>query len=74
VSDDVLQEPVPPSAAKQIRCNDEHAGSSDSIAIVGYKYVHARVRQSFLPDALGAFSRLRDRAHLRHIEKREERW
>ncbi len=74
MSDDVLQEPVPLSTAKQIRCNDEHAGCSDSIAIVGYEYVDARVRQSFLPDALGAFSRLRDRTHLRHIEKREERW
>jgi len=63
-----------PSAPKQIRCNDEHAGCSDPIAIVGYKYVDARVCQSFLPDALGAFSRLRDRTYLRHIEKPEERW
>jgi hypothetical protein len=27
-----------------------------------------RVRQSFLPDALGALSRLRDRTYLRHFE------
>jgi len=73
VSNNVLQKPVPPSAEKQIWCNDEHAGRSDAIAIVGYKYVDARVRQSFLPDALGAFSRLRDCAYLRQIEKREER-
>jgi len=64
VSDNVLQEPVASSAAKQIRCNDEHAGCSDPIAIVGYKYVDTRVRQSFLPDALGALSRLRDRTYL----------
>jgi hypothetical protein len=68
VSDNVLQEPVTSSAAKQIRCNNEHAGCSDPIAIVGYKYVDTRVRQSFLPDALGALSRLRDRTHLRHFE------
>ena len=73
VSDDVLQEPVPPSAAKQIRCNDEHAGCSNSIVIVGYKYTDARVRQGFLPNALGSFSRLRDRTYLRYIEKREQR-
>jgi hypothetical protein len=74
VSDNVLQEPVASSASKQIWCNDEHAGCSDPIAIVGYKYVDARVRQGFLPDVLGAFSRLRDRTYLRHSEKREERW
>jgi hypothetical protein len=73
VRDNVLQETVPPSAAKQIRCNDQHAACSNPIAIVGYKYVDARERQGFLPDALGAFSRLRDRTYLRHIEKREER-
>jgi hypothetical protein len=43
VSDNVLQEPVPPSAAKQIRCNDQHAACSDPIAIVGHKYMDARV-------------------------------
>jgi hypothetical protein len=64
VSDNVLQEPMVPSAAKQIRCNDEHAGCRDPIAIVGYKYVNARVRQSFLPDALSAFSRPRGRTYL----------
>jgi hypothetical protein len=68
VSDNVLQEPVASSPAKQIRCNNQHAGCSDPIAIVGYKYVDARVRQSFLPDALGALSRLRDRTYLRHFE------
>jgi hypothetical protein len=65
---------VPPSAAKQIRCNDEHAGCSDPIAIAGYEYMDARVRQSFLPDALGAFSRLRDRTDLRYSEQCEEGW
>jgi len=74
VSNDVLQEPVPPSAAKQIRCNDEHAGCSNPSAIVGCKYVDAWVRQSFLSDAVGAFLRLCDRTYLRHIEKREEGW
>ncbi len=74
VSDNILQEPVAPSASKQIRYDDERTGCSDPIAIVGYKYVDARVRQSFLPDALGAFSRLRDRTYLRHTEKRDERW
>ena len=73
VGDNILQEPVAPSAAKQIRGNDEHAGCRDPIAILGYEYVDARVRQSFLPDALGAFARLRDCADLRHIEKREKR-
>jgi hypothetical protein len=68
VSDNVLQEPVASSAAKQIRYNDEHAGCSDPIAIVGYKCVDTRVRQSFLPDALGAFSRLRNRTYLGHLE------
>jgi len=74
VSDNVLQEPVPPSAAKQIWRNDEHSGCSDSIVIVGNKYMDACVRQSFLPNARGAFSRLRDRTYLRRIEKREQRW
>ena len=74
MSDYVLQEAVPLSAPKQIRCNDEHTGCSDPIAIVGYEHVDAWVRQSFLPNALGAFSRLRDRTYFRHIEKREERW
>jgi hypothetical protein len=73
VSDDVLQEPVPPSGAQQIGGNDQHAGRGDPIAIIGYKDVDARVRQSFLPDGLGALSRLRDRTHLRRIEKRKER-
>jgi hypothetical protein len=59
---------VAPSAAKQIRRNDEHAGRSDPIAIVGYKYMDTGVRQSFLPDAFGAFSRLCDRTYLRHLE------
>jgi hypothetical protein len=72
VSDNILQEPVTLSAAKQIRCNDKHAGGSDAIAIIGYKYADTGVRQSFLPDALGALWRLRNRTHLRRIEKREE--
>jgi hypothetical protein len=59
---------VASSAAKQVRRDDEHAGRSDPIAIAGYKYLDTRVRQSFLPDAFGAFSRLRDRTHLRHLE------
>ena len=62
-----------PSAAKQIWCNDEHAGRSDPITIAGYKYMDTRARQSFPPDAFGAFSRLRDRTYLRNIEKREQR-
>ena len=73
MSDNVLQEPMAPSAAKQIWCNDDHAGCRDPIAIVGYKYVNARVHQSFLPDAVSAFSRLRGRTYLRHLEKREKR-
>jgi hypothetical protein len=36
--------------------------------------VEARVRQGFLPDALGAFLPLRDRTDLRHIEELKERW
>jgi hypothetical protein len=72
VGDHVLQEPVASSVAKQIRCNDEHAGCSDPIAIVGYKYVDTRVRQRFLPDALGAFSRLCDATYLRYLKQREE--
>src|SRR5262249_62150733 len=72
VSDNVLQEPVAPSTAKQIWRNDEHAGRSDPIAIVGYKYMDTRVPQSFLPDACGAFSWLRDRTHLRHLEQGQE--
>jgi hypothetical protein len=59
---------VAPSATKQIRRNDEHAGRSDPIAIAGYKYMDTRVRQSFLPDAFGAFSRPRDGTYLRHLE------
>jgi hypothetical protein len=68
VRDHVLQEPVAPSTAKQIWRDDEHASRSDPIAIVGYKYMDTRVHQSFLPDAFGAFSRLRDRTYLRHLE------
>jgi hypothetical protein len=73
VSDNILQKPVASSAAKQIRCNDEHARCSDPIAILRYEYVDARVHQSLLPDALGAFSRLRNRTYVRHIEKRDQR-
>jgi hypothetical protein len=72
MSDDVLQEAVASSAAQQIRCNDEHAGCGDPIAIVGYEYVDARVRQRLLPDALGAFARQRGRTDLRHFEQGEE--
>jgi hypothetical protein len=72
VSDHVLQKPMAPSAAKQIRCDDEHAGCCDPIAIVGYKNVDAGVRHSFMPDSFGMFSRLCDRAYLRRLEKGEE--
>jgi hypothetical protein len=73
VGHNVLQEPVAPSAAKQIRRNDEHASCRDPIAILGYEYVDARARQSLLPDALGAFSRPHDCTDLRYIEKRGKR-
>jgi len=43
-SDNILQEPMSPSAAKQVRGNDEHAGCSDPIVIVRYEYVEAGVR------------------------------
>jgi hypothetical protein len=46
---------VAPSAAKQVRRDDEHAGRSDPITIAGYKYMDTRARQSFPPDAFGAF-------------------
>jgi hypothetical protein len=65
---------VAPSAAKQIRRNYEHTGRRYSITIIGYEDVDPRSRQGFLPDAFGTFSRLRDRAHLRNLKQRKERW
>jgi hypothetical protein len=60
------------SSAKQIRCGDEHAGRSDAIIVIGHEDADPLPCQNFLPDALGALSRLRDCAHLRHVEEREE--
>jgi hypothetical protein len=72
VSDHVLQEPVAPSAAEQIGCNDQHAGRRYTITLIGYEDADSRLAQAFSPDALGSFSRLSDGAHLRHLEQREE--
>jgi hypothetical protein len=40
--------------------------------IIGHEDVDALVRQGFLPDALGALSRLCDCADLRHVKERNE--
>jgi hypothetical protein len=72
VGNDVLEEAVASSSAKQVRCDNEHAGRSDTIAIIGHEDAYPRLRQGFLPDALGALSRLGDGTHLRHLKKREE--
>ena len=70
VGNDVLEEAVPSSSAKQVRCDNEHAGRSDTITIIGHEDADPRLRQGFLPDALGALLRLGDDAYLRHLKQR----
>ena len=62
--DNILQKAVPPSATQKIRYRDEHARRSDFLLFVGYEDVHARLRQSLLPNALGALERLGRGTHL----------
>jgi hypothetical protein len=71
MGNDVFEETVASSSAKQVRCDNEHAGSSDTIMIIGHEDADPRLRQGFLPDALRALSRLGDGTHLRHLKQRE---
>ena len=48
VGNDVLKEAVASSSAKQVRCDNEHAGRSDTITIIGHEDADPRLRQGFL--------------------------
>ncbi len=72
VSNNVLQEAVAFSSAKEVRCGDEHTRGSNATTIIGHEDADPLARQNFLPDALGALARLRGRTYLRHLKEREE--
>jgi hypothetical protein len=74
VDNDVLQEGVAPSPAKQVRGRDQHAGRGKTIALVGHEDMDALPLEGLLPDAFGALSRLSGRAHLCGGEEQEEGW
>ena len=73
VGDDILQEAMSPSLAKQVPCCDEHASRSDAAAIIGNKDMDALLGKGFLPDALGMISRMSGGAYFRNGKEREQR-
>jgi hypothetical protein len=64
MGDDILQEGMASSAAKQVRCCDEHAGRSNAVAVIGHEDIDAPLREGFLPDAFSPFLRLSGSAYL----------
>lgn len=64
MGDNVLQEGMASSSAKQVWGRDKRAGGSNAVAIIGDEDTHALLREGFLPDALGALLRLSDSAYL----------
>src|SRR5689334_8972389 len=44
VGNDVFEEAVASSSAKQVRCDNEHTGRSDTIMIIGHEDADSRLR------------------------------
>jgi hypothetical protein len=72
VCDHILQEPMAPSAAKQVRCHDEHTSRGYTIIFIRHEDAHSPLRQGLQPDALGSLSWLNNCTHLRRLEEGEE--
>ena len=73
MGDDVFQEGMASSRAKQVRRRDEHASRCDAVTIIGHKEMDARLCKRLLPNKLGMLLRLGDGAYLGNCEKRNKR-